>query len=46
MGREVAAFDWSATSLGPMEDWPVPLQVSVSNVLNSPFPAFVAWGPT
>ncbi|PTE20464.1 histidine kinase [Cereibacter changlensis JA139] len=45
MGRQVAAFDWSRTSLGPMENWPAALRISVSNVLNSPFPAFVAWGP-
>lgn len=45
MGREVAAFDWSATSLGPITSWPAPLKTSVSNVLNLAFPAFVAWGP-
>lgn len=45
MAVAVAGFDWAATPLGPICDWPPALRVSVSNVLNSPFPAFLAWGP-
>ena len=45
MGLEVASFDWSRTPLGPISEWSAALRVSVSNVLNSPFPSFIAWGP-
>ena len=38
-------FDWSATSLGPAEDWPQSLCMAVGLCLNSPFPMFLWWGP-
>ncbi|WP_128563566.1 hybrid sensor histidine kinase/response regulator [Methylobacterium crusticola] len=39
------AHDWSASPLGPPESWPAPLQMTVSLMLGSAFPMFVAWGP-
>ena len=37
--------DWSATSLGPVESWPVNLRVLVDVCLSSRFPMLVCWGP-
>ena len=40
--REV---DWSATDLGPAEEWPETLRVAVSLGLTSRFPILLWWGP-
>ncbi len=45
MGRQVAAFDWRATSLGPIEDWPEVLKITVGLVMRSGFPKCLCWGP-
>lgn len=45
MGALIKAFDWTKTPLGPPENWPENLRVSVSILLNSQFPMFVWWGP-
>jgi signal transduction histidine kinase len=37
--------DWSATPLGPPEEWPQALRSVVNLLLGSAFPMFVAWGP-
>ncbi len=39
------AKDWSATSVGPVEDWPQTLKLTLSLLLNSKFPMFLWWGP-
>lgn len=39
------AHDWSATPLGPPEDWPQSLKTAASIVLGSNMPMFLAWGP-
>ena len=44
-GRLLLATDWSATPLGPLEQWPQSLRIAVSICLNSRFPMFVWWGP-
>jgi signal transduction histidine kinase/CheY-like chemotaxis protein len=44
MGARIRAFDWSATSLGPLANWPETLRVSVRLCLNSRFPMNVWWG--
>ncbi|GAA5233725.1 ATP-binding protein [Verticiella sediminum] len=44
-GREIALHDWSATSLGPIEQWPAALRSTLSLVLACPMPMFLAWGP-
>ncbi|HEX2529695.1 MAG TPA: PAS domain S-box protein [Geminicoccus sp.] len=43
--RRIAALDWSATALGPIDIWPASLRIVLGVVLNSGFPSFLAWGP-
>ncbi|MFC3166501.1 PAS domain-containing protein [Paracoccus fontiphilus] len=43
--EEIASRDWSATSLGPVEDWPVSLRAILSAMLTCPTPMYLAWGP-
>lgn len=45
VGKVIREIDWSATSLGPSESWPVALRTAVSTILNSRFPAAIVWGP-
>lgn len=44
MRERVAAFDWSATPLGPRSAWPSELRISVRQILDSGFPKAIAWG--
>jgi signal transduction histidine kinase len=44
MGRFIAAHDWSATHLGPIESWPQGLRTTVSLCLASNFPINIIWG--
>jgi PAS domain S-box-containing protein len=44
MGALMRAFDWSATPLGPVEEWPQSLRTAVSIILASGFPMLVLWG--
>ncbi len=44
MADLVRTFDWSATSLGPIESWCDPLLTSVNIVLGSRHPLVVWWG--
>ena len=44
MGRMVAQFDWAATPLGNLEDWPSSLCVAAGMVLSSRFPCCLVWG--
>ena len=44
MAAEVARFDWSATELGPVDDWPLPLRTAVGVCLSSRFPMMLVWG--
>ncbi|WP_426046147.1 sensor histidine kinase [Brevundimonas sp. TWP3-1-2b1] len=39
------AHDWSISPLGPPEDWAQSLRTTVSLMLNSRYPMFIAWGP-
>lgn len=41
----IRAFDWSKTSLGPIEAWPEHLCSTVSTLVNSPIPKVLMWGP-
>ncbi|MFC5551890.1 ATP-binding protein [Massilia aerilata] len=45
MGALIRSMDWSATPLGPLDQWPQSLRTSVSLCLSSTFPILVAWGP-
>ena len=40
----IAGYDWAATSLGPMEQWPQSLKTALSMMLLSSFPKAIAWG--
>lgn len=44
MGAFMRAFDWSASALGPVSDWPQALRIAVSICLNSRFPLLIWWG--
>ncbi len=45
VGADLARVDWSATPLGPPADWPQSLRTTVSILLSSKFPMWMAWGP-
>ncbi len=45
MGNRVRTHNWAATSLGSIETWPQSLRTTLSIMLNSAFPTYVAWGP-
>ncbi|MDO0924725.1 SpoIIE family protein phosphatase [Streptomyces sp. TG1A-8] len=45
VGGDLAAVDWARTPLGPPEDWSQSLRTSVSILLSSRFPMWMAWGP-
>lgn len=38
MARRCRALDWSSTSLGPTDQWPLALRLLVRTILESPFP--------
>ncbi|NEU14834.1 PAS domain-containing protein [Methylobacterium sp. BTF04] len=44
MGALICAHDWKTSPLGPPATWPAPLRTTVSLMLSSAFPMFVAWG--
>ncbi len=44
-GAEIAAHDWAATPLGPIDSWPVSLRSLLGMMLSCPTPMFLAWGP-
>ncbi|HEY7910949.1 MAG TPA: histidine kinase dimerization/phospho-acceptor domain-containing protein, partial [Blastocatellia bacterium] len=45
MGARMRGFDWSKTSLGPVDSWPQSLRTAVSICLSSRFPMVIWWGP-
>jgi PAS domain S-box-containing protein len=44
LGRLIADFDWSKTSLGPIGGWSAPLRTATSIVLRSPLAMVLMWG--
>ncbi|MBV9987666.1 MAG: PAS domain-containing protein [Chitinophagaceae bacterium] len=44
LGERIAAFDWSQTSLGPIESWPQSLRTCVHIMLSSRQPIWIGWG--
>ena len=44
MGALLRAHDWTTSPVGPPELWPAPIRTTVSLMLGSSFPMFVAWG--
>lgn len=45
MGALMRAHNWSTSPLGDPSLWPQSLRTTVSLMLNSKYPMFVAWGP-
>jgi signal transduction histidine kinase len=45
MANLTRAFDWSHSSLGPIDQWPEALLNTVNTLLNSRHPMFLWWGP-
>jgi anti-anti-sigma factor len=45
LAKRMRALDWSATPLGPVEDWPASLRSVVRILLTSRFPMWLGWGP-
>ena len=41
----IREHDWRSTPLGPIETWPQALRYTLSGMLNSAFPTYLAWGP-
>jgi PAS domain S-box-containing protein len=44
-GALIRDRDWSATPLGPIATWPAALRITTSNVVNSPVPKVLLYGP-
>jgi PAS domain S-box-containing protein len=45
MGARIRSFDWSSTSLGPIDHWPSSLREAVGICLRSRFQLAIYWGP-
>src|ERR1700723_2861196 len=45
MAVRIRGYNWSRTSLGPIEDWSETLLATVNLMLQSPFPTILSWGP-
>jgi PAS domain S-box-containing protein len=43
IGRLIGAFDWGATSVGPIESWPGYLRTTIATILRSPVPIVTLW---
>lgn len=41
----IFARDWTATPLGPIEDWSPSLKTAIAILLRSPVPIVMLWGP-
>jgi PAS domain S-box-containing protein len=42
-GRQIAQSDWATHPLGPIACWPPALRTSLSIMLSSGFPSYIAW---
>lgn len=45
MAGRVRAFDWSKTSIGPLDAWSPSLRLAVDMILATNFPMALRWGP-
>jgi PAS domain S-box-containing protein len=41
----IRSFDWSATPLGPIDQWPQSLKTATALLLRAPVPIVMLWGP-
>jgi PAS domain S-box-containing protein len=44
LGKLIDEFDWSASSVGPVQRWPAAMRTTVELVLRSPVPIATLWG--
>lgn len=44
MGQRIRDFDWSRTSLGPVEQWPQSLRTCIRIMFDSRQPIWIGWG--
>src|SRR3954469_16809252 len=44
MGALTRSFDWSITSVGTPDTWPIHLRLTIAMILKSKFPMFLWWG--
>ena len=44
VGKLILDHDWSKTSIGSMENWPLSFRITLLNILHSKFPMFFFWG--
>ncbi|MBC7372177.1 MAG: response regulator [Bdellovibrionaceae bacterium] len=44
-GEVFSSMDWSAHPMGPLDSWPVALQISLNTLFHSQHPMFIWWGP-
>jgi PAS domain S-box-containing protein len=44
MAERIRTYDWSSTSLGPLDLWPGNLRTTLGILLNSSSPMFLFWG--
>ncbi len=44
IGGLILNYDWSSTSIGEIDTWPLSLKNTLSNILRSSFPMFLFWG--
>jgi len=44
LGQRIRDYDWSTTSLGPVESWPRSLRTCVQIMLTSRQPIWIGWG--
>ena len=45
LSRAIAAFDWSTTTLGPIENWAPEFRTTLGLMMGSDYPAALWWGP-
>ena len=44
IGELIVKYDWSKTCIGDIDNWPLSLKITLSNILHSAFPMFLFWG--
>jgi hypothetical protein len=44
IGELIVDFDWSKTSIGDIDEWPLSLRITLNNMLHNAFPMFMFWG--
>ena len=45
LGQRMREYDWAATELGPVNEWPQSLKTCVRIMLTSRQPIWIGWGP-